>query len=160
MNKNEILESLVHQLEENLSLLVHTAHEAREAATGDESKAENKYDTRGLEASYLAGAQAKRSEELKQSILLLKRLRLRDYDENTPINLTALLEVEQDTGEKKYFFILPAAGGTKITSQNQTILVLTPESPIGKALMTKVCGDVISLKINQKNSEYEILQVQ
>ncbi len=45
-----------------------------EAATHEESKPENEYDTRGLEASYLAGAQAKRTAEIEELLIILKHL--------------------------------------------------------------------------------------
>ena len=47
-----------------------------EAATNEESKAENKYDTRGLEASYMAQAQSLRVSELKKDHYNLLRMAL------------------------------------------------------------------------------------
>jgi transcription elongation GreA/GreB family factor len=160
MDKGKLLNSLIEQLEEKLALLVHSAHEARQAATDDESKAENKYDTRGLEASYLAGAQAKRSEDLKQSILLLKRMRLREFSEQTPIDHTALVTTEIEAQESKVFFILPAAGGSKLQVDQHEVMVLTPESPIGQSLMGKRQGDLVDIPIKGKSVEYEILKVE
>ena len=40
-----------------------SARSAHEEATSEQSKAENKYDTRGLEAAYLAGAQSRQAAE-------------------------------------------------------------------------------------------------
>ena len=40
------------------------AKDAKENATGEETKSDGKYDTRAIEAAYLAGAQAKQAEKL------------------------------------------------------------------------------------------------
>ena len=53
MDKQSLHQALLMRLRADLELLERAAHTAREAATHEESKAENKYDTRGLEASYL-----------------------------------------------------------------------------------------------------------
>lgn len=160
MEKSKIVDILISELEARLDLLIRAAQEARSAATGDESKAENKYDTRGLEASYLAGAQAKRSEELTLEIYNLKRYKLREFTLSTPISLTALVTTLVDGSEKRHFLILPYAGGTKLKIDADEIFVITPESIVGKLLMGKTVGDSFELKSKEnKSAEYEILSV-
>ena len=46
MNKADVLERFVQQLESRLAILVSSAMDAKDAATNEESKPENKYDTR------------------------------------------------------------------------------------------------------------------
>lgn len=159
MEKRKIIDSLIRELEVRLELLIRSAVEAREAATGDESKAENKYDTRGLEASYLAGAQAKRSEELTLEIFNLKKYQIREFHDQTPVGLTALVTALVNAEEERHFLILPYAGGTKLSVDNQDIFVITPESSVGKVLMGKSVGDAVEMKVKNKNVEYEIVTV-
>ena len=59
MNKRLLLKEIVTSLEETLALLEKAARASHAEATHESSKAENKYDTRGLEAAYLAGGQAR-----------------------------------------------------------------------------------------------------
>ena len=66
MDKRKIIEAIRRQLEKDLNVLKEAALIAYEAATNEESKPENEYDTRALEASYIAGAQAKRAGELEE----------------------------------------------------------------------------------------------
>lgn len=54
MDKRALIKKIVAQLEAELALLTKAARSAHAEATHESSKAENKYDTRGLEASYLA----------------------------------------------------------------------------------------------------------
>ena len=58
MNKSAIVESLRQQLKAQYERAIKALEGAHEAATGEDTKAESKYDTRGLEASYLAAGQA------------------------------------------------------------------------------------------------------
>ncbi|NBU22139.1 hypothetical protein EBS43_12140, partial [bacterium] len=61
IQKSQILASIVQKLNHELQTIELSAQAALEAATHEESKAEDQHDTRGLEASYLARAQASRA---------------------------------------------------------------------------------------------------
>lgn len=159
MNKRILLDHLLNELKANLEALVHAALVAKEAATGEESKAENKYDTRGLEASYLAGAQAKRAEELREMIYKLQKINLKDYDKNDPVGLAAVVKVMIDEQVEKDFFVLPSAGGQKVVFEGTTYHVITPESPVGSLFLGKKREDSFQVKINQKEFEYEIISI-
>ena len=59
LNKAQLLHQVIAHLETALSQAQQAAQTAYEAATDEENIAENKYDTLGLEASYLATGQAR-----------------------------------------------------------------------------------------------------
>ena len=61
MKKAELIKQIVASLTENLELLQKAARASHEEATHESSRAESKYDTRGLEAAYLAGGQARQA---------------------------------------------------------------------------------------------------
>ena len=68
MNKHAVLQLILEKLSVDLDIAQRAAQTAYETATDEENIAENKYDTLGLEASYLAAGQANRpSNESKQS---------------------------------------------------------------------------------------------
>jgi transcription elongation GreA/GreB family factor len=159
MNKKILLDILINELKANLEALVHAALVAKEAATGEESKAENKYDTRGLEASYLAGAQAKRAEELREMIYKLQKINLRTYDKTDAVGLAAVVKVMIDDQVEKHFFVLPSAGGQKVIFEGITYHVITPESPVGSLFLGKKIENSFQVKINQKEFEYQIVSI-
>ncbi len=159
MNKQILLDTLLAELKANLEALVHAAFVAKEAATSEESKAENKYDTRGLEASYLAGAQAKRAEELKESIYKIQKLTLRSFGANDTVSVSAVIKVIIDEATEKLFFLLPSAGGQKIMHAGATYHVITSESPVGSVLVGKKLNDAFQVKMNQKTFEYELVEL-
>ena len=144
MNKQLIFEKFKTELENNLKLAVQAAQNTYQDATHEDSKAENKYDTRGLEASYLAGAQAKRATELKEALTVITILKLRIFSEDTPIAITALIELK--SSEKNMWILLvPKGGGQNIVFSGHTIQTVTPESPLGANLVGKILDDEITL---------------
>jgi transcription elongation GreA/GreB family factor len=155
MNKSALISQIIEKLNIEMENLSKAARTARADATGAESKAENKYDTRGLEAAYLAEAQAKMAAETKASLSLYKDLEPQAFAKNAAIALTALVELESEDGVGRLYFLGPAAGGVKIEYDSKQILLITPSSPLGGQLMGKRVGD--ALKINAK--EYEIISV-
>jgi transcription elongation GreA/GreB family factor len=157
--KSRILEAFFTELERELTTITEAAFASRDAAISEEAKAENKYDTRGLEASYLAGAQAKRASELRETLNKLKKNKVRLYSEGEAIQGLALVAVEDEDAEKKNFFIVPAEGGAKVLVDGETYFLVTPESPIGNSLWNLKQGDEFEFTLKGKKQFYEILSI-
>ena len=68
MNKPALIRKIIADLNARLALHAKAARTARSEATDEELKAEDKYDTRGLEASYLAHGQSRQALETKAAI--------------------------------------------------------------------------------------------
>lgn len=154
MDKVEIFDQVIELLEKKLSILVESALIAKEASTNEESKAENKYDTRGLEASYLASGQSQRAQDLKQKIYQAKQVQLRDFSGEQAIGISALIELLVNNRLTKYFFLLPA-GGIDLIYKNIKIQTITIEAPLGNQLVGLYEGD----EFDFQNSSYEIIKV-
>lgn len=152
--KQSLFELVIKTLEENLKVLVESAFEAKEASTNEESKAENKYDTRGLEASYLASGQAKRAQKLQEQIYLLNKVELKEYGEEVPVGISSVIRVVVD-GEKEMDLFLIPAGGVEVDFKSKRYKTITIESPLGSQLMGQTVGHDFLLN----NKEYEICEV-
>lgn len=159
MDKKQLLEQIRTKLETERLLLIEAAQATYEAATNEESKPENEYDTRGLEASYLAGAQAQRVADVEETISICKNLTLKSFTDKTPIGSTALVEVEYN-GKKSFVFLMPKGGGTLIQFDGKSIQVIAPNSPLGTSLLTLKVGDVAMVETTDDVKEYEILSVE
>src|SRR3954451_22195157 len=107
MDKRRLVDTIQIHLAEELATLMQAAKAAHEAATHEESKAEDQHDTRGLEASYLAGAQAQRAAELHAQLLMWKHLPVREYGSNDVACPAALVELEFQGGKatRAFYFI-------------------------------------------------------
>lgn len=154
-DKTEIFQQIIAQLEETLEVLLASAFTAKEASTNEEAKAENKYDTRGLEAAYLASGQVQRARELQEKIYNLKKFPLAKTLKDERIALSALVDLKIDDDEQKTVFLLPV-GGVEVLVNGTKIQSLTPDAPLGKKLYGLSSGDEFDLK----NRTYEILKIQ
>ena len=159
MDKKKIISEIIKELEREFKTLSKAAKEARDEATHEETQAENEYDTRGLEASYLAGAQAKRADEIKTLIQIFSKLEPQDYDGDTPIGSTALVRTEIDGEDARWFFLIPHQGGINVTVDGNEIYAVSLDSPVGKELKEQGVGHAFTIKTKDSEIEYEVMQV-
>ena len=134
------------------------ARSAREAATHEESRPENDKDTRAIEASYLAGAQADRVRDVERMINALEFLPLRAFSSTDPIASAALVEVDVD-GKRSHYFLAPQGGGLRAVIDGVVIQGITPPSPVGRAPLGRTEGEVVEVRAEGGVREYEIIAV-
>ena len=158
IQKDRLLELVRSRIETELATLLKAAQTAHEEATHEESKPEDQYDTRGLEASYLAVAQAQRAAELQQLLNTLKYLPLQKFEKADPIAVSALVELACDD-VNTWYFIIPGGGGLSVTIEGKKVLVVTPHSPMGDSLLGRKAGDAFEVEARGAAREYEILSV-
>src|SRR5271163_893231 len=96
MEKKRLIKQIIASLSESLVVLEKAARASHAEATHESSKAESKYDTRGLEAAYLAAGQARQAREIMDSIKLYESLATRDFAPGEPVDVTALVELAVD----------------------------------------------------------------
>lgn len=142
MNKRALVRKIIAQLDAEVALSAKSARTAHAEATDEQSKAENKYDTRGLEASYLARGQSLKAAETLQGRQALEELVLPDFGPTDEIDLGAVIELEGADGRACYF-LAPCAGGTEISHEKKTVLVITVQSPLGRQLIGRKRGERI-----------------
>lgn len=159
MDKKKLVEAILVKLESERLVLIEAARATYDAATNEESKPENEYDTRGLEASYLAGAQAKRVAEIEEVIALCKALEIKPFTDKTPIGASALVQVDYN-GKKSYVFLMPKGGGILVPFDGKNIQMIAPNSPLGTSLLGLKTGDVAMVETEADVKEYEILSVE
>ncbi len=159
MNKTELINLILELLQQQLDAALHASQQAHELATHSESKAENKYDTRGLEAAYLAHGLSMRVQELQQAIIDFRQLLPLAGKQSDEIQLGSLLLLEDDTEAQRWFFLGPQAGGLKIQWQHKEITIVTPTAPLGRALSGRQLDDEVSININEKLTHYLICEI-
>ena len=158
MNKQTLIKKIVARLREELEAYFSAARTAHDEATHEQSKAEGKYDTRGLEASYLAHGQSRQAEELEIAIATFERMDGRLFGKKEPIGVGALVELDHDS-EHTFYFIASRAGGLDITHEKREVLVITPQSPLGGQLQGKMEGDLLQLSIGGTRNKYRVAKV-
>ena len=140
--KSALLEKIRMELKASLERLSKAALDAHAAATDPGSKAESKYDTRSLEASYLAAGQARHVDELAAAVRVFETLTLPDFSMEDSIDAGALVEVEM-RGETSLLLLVPSAGGMILKEDGQEITLLSPASALYQKLLGMRAGDFI-----------------
>ncbi len=113
MNKKTLLKKIVDHLAGEVALYTKAARYAYEEATDEQSRADNKYDTRSLEASYLARGQAQQLADTEQALLEFKNMVVRDFGPDEAAAMGAVVELTAKK-QKNLYFIGPKAGGTEV----------------------------------------------
>lgn len=160
MPKTELIQRIIDQLEQELTTVLGASQQAHESATHSENVAENKYDTLGLEAAYLAHGLSLRVLELQNAILRYRRLSTADFAPRIPIRVGTLVTLEADDGSERHLFLGPEAGGIRVEWQGRCVNVVTPTAPLGKALLKKQLDDEVCLQIKGVDTHYLIVAAQ
>jgi transcription elongation GreA/GreB family factor len=158
MNKAELLKQIIATLKTDHELLLQAAKSSHAAATHEDNVPDSKYETLALEASYIAQGQANRAQQVKQALEDYRQLQLQDFAENAPIRLTALVRLEDESGQQRTIFLGPAAGGLRLDYGSDEVVIISPDSPIGEQLIGRQVGDDFALE-GAILREYEIIDV-
>lgn len=151
MSKDRVIAAITAKLFQEFESLRDMANMAIDEATGEESKPENEYDTRALEASYLAAGQGARLLELQQ---LLAWFRVQEFTTADSVDLGALVKLEGAKGNR-WLFVAPT-GGTQVQVDGVNVQVISPQAALGEALSGLEQGDEVEVG----PTTYEIAEIQ
>jgi hypothetical protein len=144
MNKEALRNAICDRLRAQLTLQAGAAALARDEAISEESRPESKYDTHSQEAAYLAEGQARIAGGIEADIARCLALTFPPAGHSGPAAMGSLLELNRN-GRSAWYFLAPAAGGLEVEHAGAAVLVLTPQSPLGRTLLGKNPGDQVPL---------------
>ena len=159
MDKLLLRQQVLERLAEDLLQAEQAVRAAHEAATHEENIAENKYDTLGLEAGYLATGQARRADAIRQAMAHWRQFRPRPYDASKGIQLGALVCLVDSEDKQQQVFLGPDGGSMTLGSGAQLVHVITSEAPLGRAMLGKCEGDEVSIQVAPIRQQFEVLRV-
>ena len=145
VNKAVLREEILQQLKQELARQTTAAVMARDEAISEESRAESKWDTHSQEAAYLAEGQAKLAGEIRASIELYSALPLPGFGPSDPVAIGAVVELESGPAgrlRRARYLLGPRAGGLAVVVDGGEVLVLTPQSPLGREVLGRRAGEV------------------
>jgi transcription elongation GreA/GreB family factor len=152
MRKEALRAALVERLEADLAT-ARAAHDAAiEGATHEEARPENDKDTRGLEQSYLARGLAQRVAELEAAVAAVPGMTIA---RPARVAIGAVVTVEEDEATRR-FFIAMHGGGIVLPGE---VTVITPTSPIGRALLGRAVDDECEAIAGGKRRTLVIVQI-
>jgi len=153
MKKEEFVKKIIAQLRDVYKESVAAINEAADTATHEENVAKSKYDTKSIEAAYLVEGQLRRNAEIERDIAAFQAMKIRSFDDQSRVLLSALITLECEEGTLLKLFMGPSAGGMYVGD----IQLITPPSPLGQAVLGKYCGDEVTLTIDGLIRKYKIL---
>ncbi len=136
---------------------IEAAEEARHGAT----PAEKREDARVLlENAGLARGQVQRAERARADLAALEVFRPTQFAPGAAVALGAVVEVE-DEDEGRTFFLAPAGAGEELSGPDGDGLlsVVTPASPVGRAVLGRKKGETIEVTVKGEVREWTITYV-
>lgn len=163
MNKVDLVAQLVRQLEGSaraaLSARDAAAAEARDGATPDEKRE----DARAAHQLASMGKQQQRRAQIAMAdVDRLLQFKPAPLPARAAVEVGAIVEIEDaDNGEGRTFFLAPVGAGVTLTGPGGDghLSVVTPVSPIGKAVIGRRTGDVVDVTVEGEVREWQITYV-
>jgi len=140
MNKSKVVANILERLRVEFENRSRVSKITRAGGNDAESKAEGKYDTLAIEENYLADGLARQALAAAEAMAEIKKMPLRTFSKDDPIDLGALVEIDFP-GAREWFFLAPSGGGTEVQHEGTLVTVITPESPLGSQLIGSRVGD-------------------
>jgi transcription elongation GreA/GreB family factor len=160
LDKKQLHALLKERLEQELDKAHRRAKEAVDGATHEENRAEGDKDMRATEASYVARGISGRVIEMEEAKLRVGALELLSFEPGARIAMSALVELALNDRHFLYFLV-PAAGGERLSLGGVEVQTLTTQSPLGRALLGLSEGDEAELpgRPGEPSRSYEVVSV-
>lgn len=162
----------IEELKRIYSKAIADAHQAESrAATASveiQKEARRKEDTKGAtEAGRLAVGHRRRRQRANrelETLIAFAAAGVRDFRRQDAVGLGAFVDVSVesvDGREERTLFVLPVGAGNELAGPGGDgfVHVVTPASPVGKALLGARVGDVVEVVIDGKDKEWELLDL-
>jgi hypothetical protein len=145
VDKAKLLQDAMAQVEETLRCLGSGYATAKQATLDSPHVMKSKREVTGIEASYLANALAANIQEREFWLRTLRGFRMPEAPERAALGCVVGVGAA-DGPVDRFYFILPVCGGMEIPlgDEGPTLRVVTPETPVAKALIGKSLGDEVA----------------
>lgn len=133
------------------------AEEARDGATASEKRENARV---SQEYGSLARGQGQRADKTLAELSQLLDFRPQRLSSKSPITLGAIVEVEDEVLGRT-FFLAPVGAGIELSGPGGDgfLSVVTPVSPIGKAVLGRRVGDSVEVTVQGEPREWTITYV-
>jgi hypothetical protein len=158
IDKRALVEAVKERLTAELARSTGQALDAAAGATHVENSAEGDKDMRATEASYVARGHAERVQALKESLVKLGAMPLREFLKGDLISGSAIVDIQNGERIRRYFLV-PVAGGERIEPEGVEVSTLATTSPLGFALLGLREGDDVEVATPSGARVYEVLRV-
>jgi len=163
MDKQLLIDQLAKRIETSARAALDASEAAAVEAKDGATPAEKREDARAaVELGTLGRAQDQRARRALAELDTLKTFRPTPTRTGAAVGLGALVEIEDcDSGEGRTFFLAPVGAGVTLTGPDGDgfLSVVTPASPIGKAVLGKKVGEIVDVTVEGDPREWTITWV-
>jgi transcription elongation GreA/GreB family factor len=167
VSKKDIVEVLLMNLEKKLEEMKAQFESVREAIIDAPGPMQSKSDTTKFQMSRWAENILSSINQVQRCILSLKKIDLsRKYNEvetGTLVKVTeSQVKAEDQMNERRVcYFLLPSdCISQRINFDNQEIIAISVNSPVGKALLNKKVGDEVLVKVPYGERLFKIKEIE
>jgi transcription elongation GreA/GreB family factor len=161
VDKRALVEQLASKIQQSASIAHRAVVDATEGARESATPAEKREDGRvALEFQSLAKGQAQRVERANAALAALESFQPKSLGSRARITLGAVVEVEDGVAGRT-FFLAPVGAGIELTGPDGDgfLSVVTPSSPIGRAVLGRSVGDTVQVDVPGDVKEWTITYV-
>ena len=161
MDKSFLIEQLTARLRESAAVARKASEAAADEARDGATPAEKRENARvAMEFAGLARGQKERAGRAAAELSTLETFRPRRLPAGAPVAVGAIVEVE-DGSQGRTFFLAPVGAGVELTGPGGDgfLSVVTPASPIGRAVLGRRVGDTVEVSVKDEACEWTITYV-
>src|SRR4051812_22837641 len=162
MDKRMLIEQLAARLRESATVARRAGQDAAVEARDGATPAEKREDARvALEQGGLARGQSQRASQAEAQLALLETFRQTTLPKGGPVALGAIVEVEGES-QGRTFFLAPVGAGIELSGPDGDgfLSVVTPQSPVGRAVLGRRVGDTVEVIVQGEPREWTITFVE
>ena len=159
VDKPSLHAALIETLEAQRATMLAAQKTSSEGVTHADARSDGSKDMRATEASYVARGQAQRVDALDGDLARVRATRVRAFAEDAPIALSALVVLSDADDRRRTVYLAAAGGGVRIAMGGAEVQVITPQSPLGRALVGATIGDDVAVVRGAETLDHEILAV-
>jgi transcription elongation GreA/GreB family factor len=98
---------------------------------------------------------------LENAAAALANGKVRAFGSDSPVALFALVTLQPEQGgAESHYLVVPAAGGMRVPIGAAVVTTVTPDAPLGRALVGAYEGDEINVQSPQGPRAMEIVRVE
>ena len=148
-----ILDELLKSLNDNSQFITSQIDQKGKDISEAPGRMQSRYDSSKQELGYMADSLNKRLLVIRGEIAALEKFRRENKQltvTHCEIGIGSLFGLRDGEGEKEFYLILPVGGGTSFPSNEfGEITVISPDSPLAKAVIGKKNGDEMQFGTNK-----------
>ena len=151
MDKKLLLGKVIASLEADVAKQRESFESMRQASADAPGRMQSRYDSSKTEMGWVAQGLGRALREKEADLVSVKSTVLPDSPSAACLGCVVGMST-MSTDRTEYFFLIPGPAGSVVEHDGRRITTLTPNTPLGRALVGKRVGDVFEISFPKPRS--------